>query len=78
MVSCHVAFGKKIPAAIVPKRRPRGLNLGACERDYEPVETEFMLAMDQYKRDHCRPFPHWSEVIEVFRSLGWRHPSELN
>ena len=31
-----------------------------------------MKAMDQYKRDNRRPFPTWSEVLEVLRSLGHR------
>ena len=31
-----------------------------------------MKAMDQYKRDNRRPFPTWSEVLEVLRSLGYR------
>jgi len=32
----------------------------------------FMKAMDQYKRDNRRPFPTWSEVLEVLRALGYR------
>ena len=31
-----------------------------------------MKAMDQYKRANRRPFPTWSEVLEVLRSLGYR------
>jgi hypothetical protein len=31
-----------------------------------------MKAMDQYKRDNRRPFPTWSEVLEVLRALGYR------
>ena len=31
-----------------------------------------MKAMDQYKRDNRRPFPTWSEVLEVLYSLGYR------
>ena len=33
---------------------------------------EFVMAMDHYKRANNRPFPTWSEVFEVFRSLGYR------
>lgn len=33
---------------------------------------EFVMAMDRYKREHHRPFPTWSEVLEVARSLGYR------
>jgi hypothetical protein len=28
--------------------------------------------MDLYKRNNRRPFPTWSEVLEVIRSLGYR------
>jgi hypothetical protein len=28
--------------------------------------------MDQYKRANRRPFPTWSEVLEVLRALGYR------
>jgi hypothetical protein len=41
---------------------------------------EFMKAMDQYKRDNRRPFPTWSEVLEVLSSLGYRKvekPTEI-
>ena len=31
-----------------------------------------MKAMDLYKRSNRRPFPTWSEVLEVLRSLGYR------
>ena len=35
-----------------------------------------MKAMDQYKRDNRRPFPTWSEVLEVLRALGYRKVAE--
>ena len=47
-----------------------------CERDYNDEEIAFMKAMDQYKRDNRRPFPTWSEVLEVLRALGYRRVAE--
>jgi hypothetical protein len=41
------------------------------DRDYEPDETEFMMAMDKYKCEKRRPFPTWSEVLGVLKSLGY-------
>jgi hypothetical protein len=35
-----------------------------------------MRAMDDYKRKSGRPFPTWSEVLEVVRSLGYRKVAE--
>ena len=52
--------------------RRRQVDPTTCERDYTDDEIEFMKAMDQYKRDNRRPFPTWSEVLEVLRALGYR------
>jgi hypothetical protein len=52
--------------------RRRLIDPTTCERDYSEEETAFMKAMDRYKRDNRRPFPTWSEVLEVLRSLGYR------
>ncbi len=32
---------------------------------------EFVTAIDEFKRKNQRPFPSWSEVLTVLRSLGW-------
>ena len=56
--------------------RRRLIDPTTCERDYNDDETEFMKAMDRYKRENRRPFPTWSEVLEVLRSLGYRHVAE--
>ena len=52
--------------------RRRQIDPTTCERDYNDDEIVFMKAMDQYKRDNRRPFPTWSEVLEVVRALGYR------
>src|SRR5215470_9204186 len=52
--------------------RRRQIDPTTCERDYNNDEIEFMKAMDQYKRDNRRPFPTWSEVLEVLRAMGYR------
>ena len=54
-----------------PLRR-RQVDPTTCEKDYSDEEILFMKAMDQYKRANRRPFPTWSEVLEVLRSLGYR------
>jgi hypothetical protein len=56
--------------------RRRQIDPTTCERDYTNDEIEFMKAMDQYKRDNRRPFPTWSEVLEVLRALGYRRTAE--
>ena len=52
--------------------RRRQIDPTTCERDYTDEEIAFMKAMDQYKRDNRRPFPTWSEVLEVLLALGYR------
>ncbi|MFO0825706.1 MAG: hypothetical protein U0792_21725 [Gemmataceae bacterium] len=56
--------------------RRRLIDPTTCERDYNLDETEFMKAMDRYKRENRRPFPTWSEVLEVLHSLGYRRVAE--
>jgi hypothetical protein len=56
--------------------RRRQVDPTTCERDYNDEEITFMKAMDQYKRDNRRPFPTWSEVLEVLRALGYRKVAE--
>ena len=56
--------------------RRRLIDPTTCERDYNDDETEFMKAMDRYKRENRRPFPTWSEVLEVLASLGYRRVAE--
>ena len=56
--------------------RRRQIDPTTCERDYNNDEIEFMKAMDQYKRENRRPFPTWSEVLEVMRALGYRKVAE--
>ena len=77
---------KQIPVAIERRsgkdrrlergERRRQIDPTTCERDYNNDEIEFMKAMDQYKRDNRRPFPTWSEVLEVLRAMGYRKVAE--
>ena len=52
--------------------RRRQVDPTTCEKDYNDEEIIFMKAMDMYKRSNRRPFPTWSEVLEVLHSLGYR------
>ena len=56
--------------------RRRQVDPTTCERDYTDDEIIFMKAMDQYKRDNRRPFPTWSEVLEVLTALGYRRVAQ--
>jgi hypothetical protein len=39
-------------------------------------QFEFLLAIDEYKRKNARPFPTWTEVLEVIKALGYRRVAE--
>jgi len=74
---------RNIPVAIDRRRqnaaekrrtseRRRLIDPTTCERDYNDDETLFMKTMERYKRENRRPFPTWSEVLEVLISMGYR------
>jgi len=75
-----VATDRRRAANAAAKRaaseRRRLIDPTTCERDYTNDESEFMKAMDRYKRENRRPFPTWSEVLEVLRALGYRKVAE--
>ena len=55
---------------------PEASNTGAKPTPTRPDEMsgeviEFIQAIDQYKRLQQRPFPSWSEVLEVLKALGY-------
>jgi hypothetical protein len=70
-----VAFDRRQGDRRTGERR-RQVDPTTCERDYTEEEIAFMRAMDEYKRDFARPFPTWSEVLEIFKSLGYRKVAE--
>ncbi|HEV8059462.1 MAG TPA: hypothetical protein VGP68_06300 [Gemmataceae bacterium] len=76
---------KDVPVTAERRQTPERRNQGerrrqvdptTCERDYSEEEIVFMKAMDQYKRANRRPFPTWSEVLEVLYALGYRKTAD--
>ena len=39
-------------------------------------QFEFLMAIDEYKRKNSRPFPTWTEVLEVIKAIGYRRVAE--
>ena len=73
--------------SVVNNRRDRGTGLerrrgvGRRRSDFMKAAEEgemtqeqflFVTAIDTYKRVNQRPFPTWTEVLEVIRKLGYR------
>lgn len=48
----------------------------AEEGEMNDEQFEFIIAIDQYKRANQRPFPTWTEVLEVIKALGYRKVAE--
>lgn len=44
----------------------------AEEGEMTDEQFEFVLAIDTYKRLNGRPFPSWTEVLEIVKQLGYR------
>ena len=48
----------------------------AEEGEMSDEQFEFLMAIDEYKRKNTRPFPTWTEVLEVMKALGYRKVAE--
>ncbi len=60
-----------------PGRRRSDSRRSAEEGELSDEQFEFVLAMDEYKRANKRPFPSWTEVLEVIKYLGYRKVAEV-
>jgi hypothetical protein len=46
---------------------------GTMRPDEMPQDVvEFITAIDDYKRLNQRPFPTWSEVLDILKRLGYQ------
>ena len=55
-----------------PGRRRSDDRKSAEEGQMSDEQFEFIMAIDEYKRANTRPFPTWTEVLEVIKALGYR------
>lgn len=55
-----------------PGRRRSDSRRSAEEGEMSDEQFEFVLAIDEYKRINRKPFPSWTEVLEVIKYLGYR------
>ena len=59
-----------------PGRRLTDDRKSAEEGQMSDEQFEFLMAIDEYKRKNSRPFPTWTEVLEVIKALGYRKVAE--
>ncbi len=55
-----------------PGRRRSDFMKAAEEGEMTHEQFLFIKAIDAYKRVNDKPFPTWTEVLEVIRKLGYR------
>ena len=59
-----------------PGRRRSEDRRSAEEGEMTDEQFEFLMAMNEYKRVNKRPFPTWTEVLDVMNALGYRRVAE--
>ena len=59
-----------------PGRRRSDERKSAEEGQMSDEQFEFLMAIDEYKKQNTRPFPTWTEVLEVIKALGYRKVTE--
>jgi hypothetical protein len=48
----------------------------AEEGEMNEEQFAFLMAIDDYKRQNKKPFPSWTEVLEVIKAVGYRKVAE--
>jgi hypothetical protein len=59
-----------------PGRRLTDERKSAEEGQMSEEQFAFLMAIDEYKKQNARPFPTWTEVLEVIKALGYRKVAE--
>lgn len=61
-----------------PGRRRTEFSKAAEEGEMTGEQFLFIKAIDAYKRVNNRPYPTWTEVLEVIRKLGYRKTAPMD
>ena len=61
-----------------PGRRLSDFAKAAEEGEMNREQFLFIQAIDAFKRANDKPFPTWTEVLEVVRKLGYRKTCEMS
>jgi len=59
-----------------PGRRRSDERKAAEEGQMSDEQFEFIMAVNEYKKKNTRPFPTWTEVLELVKALGYRKVAE--
>ena len=55
-----------------PGRRRSDDRRSAEEGEMTPEQFEFIQAINEYKQVNDRPFPSWTEILDVLKAIGYR------
>jgi len=55
-----------------PGRRRSEERKAAEEGQMSDEQFEFLMAVEEYKKQNSRPFPTWTEVLELIKAMGYR------
>lgn len=55
---------------------PNGRHHATSDHDFSSDETEFLSAMDAFKRATRKQFPTWTDALAVLRELGYSKSSQ--
>jgi hypothetical protein len=59
-----------------PGRRRSDARRSAEEGEMNTEQFDFLMAINEYKSLNKRPFPTWTEVLDVIHALGYRKIAE--
>ena len=59
-----------------PGKRRSDERKAAEEGQMTDEQFEFIRAIDEYKKLNNKPFPTWTEVLEIMKALGYRQVAE--
>ncbi|MBW8017176.1 MAG: hypothetical protein FVQ82_13410 [Planctomycetes bacterium] len=48
----------------------------AEEGEMTDEQFDFLLTIDRYKKENRKPFPTWTEVLDVIKAMGYRKVAE--
>ena len=59
-----------------PGRRRSDTRRAAEEGEMTDEQWEFLEAINEYKKVNSRPFPTWTEVLDILHALGYQKVAE--
>ena len=59
-----------------PGRRRSEDRKSAEEGQMSDEQFNFLMAIEQYKKQNKKAFPTWTEILEVIKALGYRKVAE--